>query len=334
MRVVLRLALGLQVRLDLGVHGVLRQRELDVGAQPLEELVAGRDGAVGLLVLRHLLAQVGAQLVDGVELRGQLGELVVGRRQLALLDAVHRDGHLGLLAGVLAADEGGGEGGGLTGAQAADRLVEALEHGAGAHLVGGAGDRVDLLAVHGGLEVDGDEVVVGGGAVHADERAEALAEGLEPLLDVLVGHLDGVDGDLVGAQVGELDLRTDVDLRGEDELAAEGAGDVRDLGDIDLGLAERLDAGLGDGVAVQAGQRVVDGVLDDRGAPDPLVDDARRDLALTEPGDVDLLADVGVGVVDGRLELLVGHLDGELRPGGLKILDGALHCNALHSSVP
>ncbi len=39
-------------------------------------------------------------------------------------------------------------------------------------------------------------------------------------------------------------------------------------------------------------------------AADALVDDGRRHLALAEAGDVDLLSDVLVGVVDARLELL------------------------------
>src|SRR5699024_4660344 len=121
------------------------------------------------------------------------------------------------------------------------------------------------------------------------------------LLDVLVVHLDGVDGELVGGQVGEGDLGAHVHLGGEGELATDGAGEVGNLGDVDLGLAERLDAGLGDGVAVQARQRVVDGVLDDGRTADTLVDDAGGDLALAEPGHVHLLGDVRVGVVDARL---------------------------------
>src|SRR3954468_2882361 len=44
----------------------------------------------------------GSALLHGVELRGQLGEVVVGLGQLALLDRVDHDGDLGVGARVLA----------------------------------------------------------------------------------------------------------------------------------------------------------------------------------------------------------------------------------------
>ncbi|WP_082978762.1 trigger factor, partial [Mycobacterium sp. 1081908.1] len=54
-------------------------------------------------------AQVGPQLVDGVELAGQLGELVVGLGQFAFLDRPDGDGDLRVLAGVLPGRQLGGE---------------------------------------------------------------------------------------------------------------------------------------------------------------------------------------------------------------------------------
>src|SRR5699024_437844 len=40
---------------------------------------------------------------------------------------------------------------------------------------------------------------------------------------------------------------------------------------------------------------------------------------------VDLRGDVGVRVVHARLQFVQRHLNGQLRPGGLEVLDGALH---------
>ena len=53
-----------------------------------------------LLTRFDLIGQVVFELVDGVELAGQLGELVVGLGQLALLDRADGHGDLGVLAGV------------------------------------------------------------------------------------------------------------------------------------------------------------------------------------------------------------------------------------------
>ena len=58
-------------------------------------------------MLRRLLAQVRRQLLERVELAGQLREVVVGVGELALLDGRGGDGDLGGLAGVVATREGG-----------------------------------------------------------------------------------------------------------------------------------------------------------------------------------------------------------------------------------
>ena len=114
-----------------------------------------------------------------------------GLGKLALLDGLDDDLDLGGFAGVLAADEGGVEDGVLVGAEAGDGLVQAFEHGAGADLVGQAGSGVNLGAVDGGGDVDGEEVAVGGRAVHGLQRAEAAAQFVQGLVDVGVGGLGG-----------------------------------------------------------------------------------------------------------------------------------------------
>ena len=105
------------------------------------------------------------------------------------LTARQLDRDLDVLAGQVAAEQLGGEGLLLAGAQAAQGLVDALEHVAGADLVGVAADlaALDGLAVAGGLEVDGDDVAVLRGALDVLERGEALTQRLDLLVDVLVG---------------------------------------------------------------------------------------------------------------------------------------------------
>ncbi len=105
--------------------------------------------------------------------------------------------------------------------------------------------------------------------------------------------------------------------------------ELGDLHDLHVGLAERTDVRLRHGLAVEAGQRLVDRVLKHGPAADALVDDACRHLALAESGDGDLLGDVLVRVIDARLELVVLHLDGQLDLGRVQGLDGALHFDDL-----
>ena len=92
------------------------------------------------LPLAQPLADVVGQLVGGVELRGQLGELVVELGQLLLLHLGDLDLDLDVLADQVAADQLGGEGLVVAGAHAGQRLVEALEHAAAADPVGHAAD--------------------------------------------------------------------------------------------------------------------------------------------------------------------------------------------------
>lgn len=101
------------------------------------------------------------------------------------------------------------------------------------------------------------------------------------------------------AEVGQVDLGALVDLGGEDEVLAVGRGHLQ-VGD--LGLAERADLVLLEGLAVERREGVVDGLLEDGRAADALLDDAGRHLALAEAGHLDVLTDVLDGRVEARLE--------------------------------
>lgn len=201
-------------------------------------------------------------------------------------------------------------------------VVDAVEQLAGADGVGDVlGDAVlEDLAVDLGLEVQGDDVTVLGGALDRGGGGEALAQLLHGLVDVLVGDLDGVDLDLDAGVVRDLEGRADVDLGGEGQQLV-----VLQLLDVDLGLAQGVQLGLVDRVGVELGKRVVDGLLQDRTAAEPLVDDPGGDLALAEALHRDLLVDLLVRRVEAVLELLEGHLNSEPNPGRVQGLHGALH---------
>ena len=103
---------------------------------------------------------------------------------------------------------------------------------AGADLVGqaGGGGVLDGLAVHGGRQVDGDEVAGLGGPLDAGQRAEAGAQLVE-LLPTSASSVTSTsstdDGQLAERRDG--DLGADVDLGGEGEAVP-----VLDLGDLDV----------------------------------------------------------------------------------------------------
>ena len=318
----------LQLAFDLLLDDALRQRHLGLLEGGGEDLVADLLGLLALLGGLDLLGQVLAQLVDGVELGGHLRELVVGVGQLADLDGLDGDGDLGVLALMLAGDELGAELLGLALGQADDGVVEAVDEVTGADLVGQAlgGGLLQLLAVDGGRQVDGDEVAVLDGALDAGEGAEAGEEVVELGLHGLVVGLEGIDLDGDVGEVRQLDLGADVDLGGElDELA------VLQLGDVDVGLADDLQIVLLDGLAVAGGDHLVEDLLEDGAAADAGLDELGRGLALAEARDLDLLREGLVGLVEFRLELVEGDLDGNLDAGGALLLDGGLHW--LHTPV-
>ena len=250
---------------DLRLHDLLRQRDLGLLEQRLERLVADLLGLLDALHPLDLIVQARLQFVDGVEFACQLGEFVVGLGQLAFLDRLDGDGHLRLFAGVLAGGQRGGEDLGLPLLHADERVVESLDQLTGADLVGqplGLGVR-HVLAVDARGQIDRDEVTVLGATLDALERAEPGAQRLQLGVDVLVGHLDGVDFDLQRLEVGDGDVGADVDLGGEDELFV-----VFELGDLDVRLAQRAHLGGRHRLAVAAGQRVVDDLFEHGAAAD------------------------------------------------------------------
>ena len=78
--VVVEAVLALEVLVHLGLDDAVGHGHVDGLEQVLEHLVAGLDALLVPLGLLGLGGDVGAQLVEGVELGGELGEVVVERR--------------------------------------------------------------------------------------------------------------------------------------------------------------------------------------------------------------------------------------------------------------
>ena len=308
--------------LDLGGQHGLGQVEGGLGDQVGDH---GVGGGVDLLDAGHAhdgLGQVGLHLVDGVELGHHLGELVVQLGQGLGLHLGDGDLDVGLLALGGAADQLGGELDVVAGLLAGDRVVQPVEHAAGADLVGQALGRavLDLLAVDGGDQVDGDHVAGLGRTVLVGAGGEALAHDLDALVHLVIG---GREGGHLGGQLVErrhLEVGAHVQLGGELDHVV-----VLELGDVHLGLAQGHQLVLADRGGVRVGQRGVDRLLQHRAAAEALVDDRCGHLPLAEARDVHLRGDVLVRLVEVGLEVGEGDLDGELDPGRAELLDGAGH---------
>ncbi len=317
-------ALGVEVLLELLLNNGFRHRNLDELEELLQDLVAGLDALLDELVLGGSLRQVGAQLIDGVEFAGQLGEVIIGVRELALLHCLHDDGYLCSLAGVLTTGEGGLKGRGFLRAQAGDCFVHALEHGAGTNLVGDVGSGIHFLAVDLRSQVKGEEVTVSRRTVHFLQGAETAAKFVECLHNVLIGRFGSLNCYLQAGVFGKLDLRTDVQFDGEEKLAVL-RGRIRNLSDLNLGPAQGTDLRLLNGALVKTVQPIVDRGLDDVTAADALVDQLVGDLALAETRNLHLACDGLVGSFDVRLEFLERDLHVELHSRGSEVFDSALH---------
>ena len=140
--------------------------------------------------------------------------------------------------------------------------------------------------------------------------------------------VDVLDLGLEAVVAGHRDLGAYVDLGGELERLV-----VLDPGDLDLRLGQRLEVVRLERLDVLLRADLVDRLLEHGAAADLAVDHHRRHLAAAEAGHVDLLGDVLVRLVEARLELLEGHLDGQLGPGRAQGLDGALHRLSPHVVV-
>ena len=202
--------------------GISTRRGVDGG-------VDGGDAEVLLGALVDRLADpfgdVGAQLLERLELRGLGGEVVVELGQDLLPHLFDLDGEdrvlAGQLLGLVVLGEGDLDLALFARFGAGQLLLEALDQLAAAELqqvVGGLA-ALEGLAVAQALEVDQQHVAVGGGALDRLELGEALADALDLAVDDLVGRLGLGLADLEALVLAELGRRPHADLEFEARAA-------------------------------------------------------------------------------------------------------------------
>src|SRR5215218_5740759 len=262
-----------------------------------------------LLGLGQPLADVLAQLVERVE-AGLGRELVVDRRQLLRLDLL--DGHreLRVVAGELlravVIRERDLDGAFVARGRARELLLEAGHEPAGAeldHLVAAiaAGER---LAVERALVIHHDEVARLGRALDGLEPAGALAQRLDPRLDLLVGGGRLALADLEALVVAELRLGPHADLdRERQRLAVAGQ-----LAHVEPRLADWDDRGGVDRRRVPGADRVAHRLVEDDLAADALDHDGRGRLAGAEAGHAHAASERARRLRDALLDLLRRYL--------------------------
>ena len=313
MSVVLFASLFLEMAFDLVVDDVLRHGDFRLLQQKVEQSLARLGAVVEHRALFDLSLHVVAQFLDRVELARHLGELVVRLGNLADLHLIDGDFDFGFFALVVAADQGRLEGRGLAGGQSFDGLVESLDEVTRTDLVRDRRGGVDGLAANGRGEVHDDEVALRRRTLNRDERSETRADGEKFLVDLGVGDGRGLNRHLERVVFGHCYLGTNVRLDSEHEVTREVLV-RRKFGVDDFGTAECADLFRLGRHAEEAVDAFAHRVVDDLLAADPLVDELRRNLALAETLDLDLLGDVLVGVVNRRLQLGRGDRDLQLDP--------------------
>ena len=323
-----------QLLLNGLVDDGFRQEDLNLIQQCFDQTVACVQRLLRTLGLLSLLLHVLHEFVSSVEFGCHLGEFVINLRHFTHLHGVNMQSHFSFFAGVVSALELGREGHVVTRVRAAQSLVLAIQHRAGTDFVGNLGHRIHLFTVDRCGQVDGDEVAGLSLALDGLQRGESGAQAVQLGLHVFVGNIRRVNlnGHVIG-NFGHFEGGNDVDLAGEDELAADRAAGRRNFGDFDAGLSHGAQFVFHDRLRVQARQNLVDCLLDDGGTTKSLIDNARRNVSLTETGDIRLLRNFLVCLVHLRLDFFMVGLNGQAHLGGLEGLNSALHVCALQRLV-
>ena len=290
------------------------------GGDVAGHVFAGKDnGFVFKLAVNGLLTLRGKIGLDALFERGQrvvfgdvLGELVVELGLDGLLDLVDPalEGRFlaGKLLGIVL-----GEGHNdilLVACLKADELIlEAGDERAGAERQGIALGlaAVKRLAVHKALEVQNDGVAGLGFAVDGLDAGVALLHAGKLCVDLSLGDGDRLLGDLDALVFAEGDLGI--------ELGGDGQHDAAVLGGLHIGnggLADSLELLLDNGSLVNVGEDLAHGVFIENLRAVHALDEFARGLALAEAGDHDVLADLGICLVQCGLELVLRDFDGDL----------------------
>ena len=192
----------------------------------------------------------------------------------------------------------------LAGAHAREVLLELGHQPAAAQLdqvVAGRG-AAQPLARDRAVEVDDQEVAgLGRRARPGSAAPRARAGSSSCCVERALGHLGLGPADLEAPLLAERRLRTHLDRGLEGEVAL-----VGHPVQIELGVVDRHDAGLGDGLRVPLAQRALQHLLHDGLAADALDDDLGRRLARPEPGHAHVAPELADGALHPPLHLVAG----------------------------
>ena len=230
-----------------------------------------------------------AVLSDGLVVGDILGQLIVQRRKLGLLDALDGDLEGGLFAGQrlnVVLGEGDDDVALVAGLHADDLFLKAGHERIGAELevivLGRAA--VKLLAVDEAGEVDRDVIAQLRLALNIEQAGVALLNVMHLFVDLALVKRFVVLRDLEAFVLAELHFRVHTDLEGIDQLFV--------LGDLLVDQARRADA-LKAAVGTAGLERILCQRLDGVGIEHFLaihaLDDGARSLALAETSHVEMV---------------------------------------------
>ena len=196
----------------------------------------------------------------------------------------------------------------LTGLHADDLILKAGNEAAGTELelVVLALAALERLAIVEAFEVDDGDVALLGLAVNRDEAGVALGHLVQALLNVVSADLDLF---LLRGQalvLAELDLG----IHGNGRLEGEAVLVDLVVHDLDLGIADNVEAALADGLRICLGQGDVNGIAVENARAVELFDHLAGGLAGAEAGNAELAAGLGVGLGNGGFKFLRADLDG------------------------
>src|SRR5690606_30032712 len=294
--------------------------------QRLEDLVADavahRLGGLALHAAAHFLAQA----VDaGITQTEGAREFVIDRRQHLLLDRLHGEVELRLLArqlpGAVVIGELHRRGLVLALRHADERILEVGDGAAGAdhHGHAGAAAALEFLAIDAADEINQHTVVLLRGALHGIEGGTLATHALEHGVDVLFADVEHRPLDLERGHRIDHHLGHHLDHGGEFQVLARpdlDGLDARAAGRAQLLFRHRIAVTLAD----QLGHRIAMHL-----AAELLLDDAEGDLALAETADVRGARQVAQAAIDFAGNAGAGHLHFDATLKALGGLYGELH---------
>ena len=197
-----------EVLLQLFFNDLFRYGNLNHLNELSQHLIACLCALLRDLGLGNLVLHVCFKLINSIELRSKLRELIVNLRKLTLLNSgeLHLNGCV--LPRVIAAGKRGLESCIFACRQADQGLINTVHHGAGTDLVRQVVCCVNFLTIDFSGDVNGDKIILSCGTLNVLQGTKTLTQSFKSLLFVFCSNLDFVNLNLDTLIVGKLDFRT------------------------------------------------------------------------------------------------------------------------------